>query len=127
LILEDYVTFTDDADVIEYFTHGQCNALAWEIHKLTGWTIALVSDLPAGSEDYMGHAFVIDSDGFAIDIEGKRPLDEIREQWDFLPCIHRFFTLHEYEVEMVPWDNDIHYTKDKEAKLWAKLIVDMLK
>lgn len=118
--------FTEEREVIEYFTEGQCNALAYELHLLRGYTIAMVSDNPKGSADYMGHLFLINSDADAIDIEGVRPLEEFRDAWDFLPRIHRFFNLAEFEFEMILWDNDIHYTKDKEAKKWAKIIDDML-
>ncbi len=118
--------FTDDQSVIEYFTEGQCNALAWELHKLTGWTLAIISDYPVGQEDYAGHAFVIDSDAYAIDIRGKQHLDDFWRHWRFLTHIYRFHTSKEYEKEMVLWHNKIHYTKDREAKMWARLIVDML-
>lgn len=119
-------SFTDDAEILEYFSEGQCNALAWEIHKLTGWTLALVSDMPVGSPDYCGHAFVIDSDARAVDIKGRRLLSSLRKDWDFCLHLHRFMSLAEYEREMTLWDNVIHYTKDKKAKLWARHIVDTL-
>jgi hypothetical protein len=118
--------FTNDPEVIEYFTEGQCNALAYELHMLRGHTIAMVSDNPKGSDDYMGHLFVIDSEANAIDIEGCRPLEDLRESWDFLPRIYRFFTLADFELEMTLWDNKIHYTKDREAKKWARIIDDIL-
>jgi hypothetical protein len=122
------LTFTDDEDVIAYFTEGQCNALAYEIHLLTGWTLALISDLPARSEDYCGHVFIIDSDGLAVDIEGIENLATFREKdkWSWMPYIYRFFSLSEFQMEMGPWDNQIHYTRDKEAKKWARIIVDIL-
>jgi hypothetical protein len=124
--VEDSFLFTADEDIIQYFTEGQCNALAFQLHKLTGWTLALLSDEPVGSEDYMGHVFVIDSYGYAIDIEGRRPLQELLDRWDYCPLLYRFFNLQEFELEMALWDNKIHYTRDREAKWWAKYIVDML-
>jgi hypothetical protein len=126
LLLNNIVKFTGDQEVIEYFTEGQCNALAYEIFLLTNWNLAMVSDMPVGSADYMGHLFVVDSDAWAIDIEGHRPLEDLRQQWDFCPHITRFVTLADFQLEMVLWDNKIHYTKDREAKKWARIIVDML-
>ena len=68
----------------------------------------------------------MDSDAYAIDIRGRQTLNNFWKDWTFFKYIHRFHTLHDYEIEMKLWENKIHYTKDKEAKLWAKLIVDML-
>ena len=120
------MNFTDDRRVIRYFTQGQCNALAYEIYKLKEWTLAVVSDEPVGTDDYFGHVFIIDSDGFAIDINGRRPVDELRSEWPMMPLIHRFFDLAEFEHEMLCWENDTPYNKDPEAKLWARYIVDTL-
>jgi hypothetical protein len=118
--------FTDDEDVITYFTEGQCPALAYEIHKLTGWTIAMVSDYPAGSPWYMGHVFVIDSDGMAIDIKGKRSIEDVQNEWYFCGHLHRFWDMKEFEYEMLEWDLKPKFDRDKKAKLWAKEIVDLL-
>jgi hypothetical protein len=118
--------FTNDQSVIAYFTEGQCNALAYELHKLTGWSLAIISDAPVGQRDYGGHAFVFDSDAQVIDIRGRQPLDVFWKDWTFLPLIHRFHTRKEYEYEMQLWENNIPYTRDREAKQWARLIVDML-
>lgn len=118
--------FTEDESVIAYFTEGQCNALAYELHKLTRFTLAIISDYPVGQDDYGGHAFLIDSDAHAIDIRGRQPIDDFWKDWTYFSHIHRFHTLKEYEKEMSLWDNKIHYTKDREAKRWAKLIVDIL-
>ena len=120
------IVFTDDADTISYFTEGQCGALAYEIHVLTGFSIGLISSLPVGSEDYMGHLFVFNSDGMAIDIEGVRTLDELKDDWYFCPYVHRFFSLAEFEYEMLDWDMPFSFYKDKDAKRWAKYIVDLL-
>jgi hypothetical protein len=119
------VEFVQDQDIIDYFTLGKCNALAWEIHKLTGWSLAIVSDLPIKNGDYGGHAFVFDSDAMAVDIMGRRHLDKLLDYWNFCPYITRFHTTKDYEKEMrINWDGD--YTKDRKAKYWAKIIVEML-
>jgi len=123
----DTLTFTDDEDVIAYFTEGQCPALAYEIHKLTGWTIAMISDNPAGSPDYMAHVFVMDSDAMAIDIRGRRSLDVMKDEWYFCAHVHRFFDLKEFEYEMRDWDLRPQFDRDRHAQLWAKQIVDMLR
>jgi hypothetical protein len=121
------VYFDADEETERYFTEGQCMALAYELHQLTGWTLALISDQPVGSEDYMGHVFVIDSDGNAIDIKGKREISDIQDDWYFCGHLHRFFSLKEFEYEMLDWDMLVRFDKDKNAKMWAKYIVDMLK
>lgn len=120
------IDFGADEETIAYFTEGQCHALAYELHKLTEWTIALLSDEPVGSPDYMGHVFIIDSDGMAIDIKGKRTLEEIKDEWIFCDKIHRFFTVKDFEYEMLDWDMPTRFDKDKSAKMWAKYIVDLL-
>lgn len=122
----DQIRFTKDEDVIEYFTQGQCNALAWEVHKLTGYSLGLYTDEPVGQPDYGGHAFVYTSDGLILDIRGIQTFDEFKEDWPWLSYVHRFMTAADYELEMVLWENRIHYTRDRRAKRWARLIVDML-
>lgn len=123
---DEILRFTDDEDVIDYFSLGQCPALAYEIHKLTDWTIAMLSDHPVGNPDYMAHIFIIDSSGFAIDIKGRRTLEEVKSEWYFCHNLHRFWNLKEFEYEMLEWDLDTRFDKDAEAKCWAKIIVDML-
>lgn len=120
------MNFTDDEDVIAYFTEGQCPALAYELHALKGWTIAMVSDQPAGSDDYIAHVFVIDSDGMAVDIKGRRSIDEVKEEWYFAHHLHRFFSIQEFKVEMREWDCSPRFDRDPEAKLWASKIVELL-
>jgi hypothetical protein len=120
------MSFTDDEDVITYFTLGQCGALAYEIHKLTGWTTALLSNLPVGDPSLSGHVFNIDSDGMAIDIKGKRTLEAIKEDWDFCQHLYRFWDMKDFRKEMDTWLFSPRFDKDKEAKLWAKKIVDLL-
>jgi hypothetical protein len=118
--------FTTDLDIIHYFSQSQCYALAYELHKLTGWSLVLISSEPAGSPDYSGHVFVVDSDGFAIDIKGKRTIEEVRSEWYFCTYTHRFFTLKEYIKEIQGWSSFVAYNKDREAKKWAKHIVKIL-
>lgn len=115
-----------DEEIEDYFTHGQCPALAYELHKLTGWTIAMISDKPVGSPDYMAHVFVINSDGMAIDIKGERSIEDIKDEWYFCSHIHRFWNLAEFEYEMLDWDLRIKFNKDSKAKEWAKIIVEHL-
>ncbi len=125
IISDEEVTFTEDTDTIEYFTLGECNSLAWEIHKLTGWSLAIVSDLPIKNNDYGGHAFVFDSEGMAIDIMGRRSLSKLQDYWNFCPYLQRFHTAKDYQKEMAKsWDNN--YSRNRRAKQWAKIIVDVL-
>jgi hypothetical protein len=124
--MQESIVFTDDEDVIAYFTEGACPSLAYEIHKLTGWTIAMVSDCPAGSPDYMAHVFIINSDGMAIDIKGLRTIDEVKAEWHFCNHLHRFWSLKEFEYEMLDWDLSPKFDKDLKAKLWAYAIVKEL-
>jgi hypothetical protein len=118
--------FTDDEDIQSYFTEGQCPALAYELHKLTGWTLAMISSQPVGSPDYMAHVFVMDSDGMVIDIKGRRTLEDVKDEWYFCSYVHRFFTLKEFEYEMIGWELAVRHHKDPQAKYWARLIVEML-
>lgn len=120
------IDFEADRETQAYFTEGQCHALAYEVHKLTGWTIAMLSDLPVGSPDYMGHIFNIDSDGMAIDIKGRRSLETLKEEWYFCQHVHRFFAVKDFEYEMLDWDMHPKFDKDKHAKEWAKYIVDII-
>ncbi len=122
----ELVSFTDDEEVLHYFLEGQCHALAYELHKLTGWSLVLLSSSPVGSPDYMGHMFVMDSDAYVIDIRGRRQLQEVQEEWYFCSHLHRFFSLKEFEEEMLGWDYLTRFDKDKEAKFWAREIVDIL-
>jgi len=120
------VAFTSDSEVIKYFTQGQCNALAFELWKLTDWNLGLVSDEPAGNPDYSGHIFVIDQNAMVIDIRGRKTMDNFRKKWPFLPHFYLFRDIESFELEMMLWENDIHYTRDRYARRWAKYIVDIL-
>lgn len=120
------IVFTDDEDIIAYFTEGQCPALAYEVHMLTGWTIAMVSDQPVGSPDYLAHVFIINSEGMAIDIKGLRTLEDIKDEWSFCTYVHRFWDLKEFAYEMLEWDLRPRFDQDLKAKLWAVKIVDIL-
>ena len=120
------MTFTDNEEIISYFWEGQCPALAWELHKLTDWTIGMLSSSPVGSPDYSAHVFVFDSDGLAIDIKGRRSLETLKDEWYFASHLHRFWDDKEFEYEMLEWDMSPRFDRDKQAKLWAKNIVDLL-
>jgi hypothetical protein len=60
------------------FTSGDCHVLAMAISKKTGWPTYcflgewLIPDI---------HAFVLTPDGEALDIDGKRPLKAIMDEW----------------------------------------------
>ena len=118
--------FEADQDDISYFTQGACPNLAYEIHKLTGWTLAMVSSQPAGSPDYLAHVFIIDSEGMAIDIKGRRLVSEIQDEWWFAAYLHRFWSTMEFEDEMIPWYLNPVLGRDRRAKQWARKIVDIL-
>ena len=121
------VYFTDDRSVIRYFTQGQCNALAWEIHKLTGWQLGVLSDAPIDEDpNYLGHLFIVDPHAMIVDIRGRVHLDTFKSFWPSLTFIHLFESASAYEQEMMLWENDIHYTRDADAKYWAGYIVDIL-
>lgn len=120
------LSFEADEDDVEYFTHGACPNLAYEIHKLTGWTLAMVSSSPVGSPDYLGHVFVIDSEGMAIDITGRQPITDIQTNWWFAHFLHRFWDLKEFEHEMRDWELTTRLGRNPRAKEWARKIVDIL-
>jgi hypothetical protein len=122
---DEPLSFEADEDDVDYFTLGACPNLAYEIHKLTGWTLAMASSSPVGSPDYMGHVFVIDSNGMAIDIEGRRPLDKLLAAWGFA-YLHRFWSLKEFEYEMQEWDLVTKLNRNPRAKEWARKIMDIL-
>lgn len=124
---DEALSFEADEDDIDYFTLGACPNLAYEIHKLTGWTLALFSSSPVGSPDYLGHVFVIDSNGMAIDITGRRSIKDLQDQWWFAEYLHRFWDLKEFEYEMLGWELDKRIGKDLRAKEWARKIVDYLR
>ncbi len=119
------ITFTEDEDIIFYFVEGQCNALAWEIHKLTGFSLGIYTDSPLGS-DYSAHAYAYTSDGLILDIRGIQTFDKFKLDWPWLHLTHRFSSSKEFEKEMTTWNNVTHYTKDRRAKEWAKRIVAQL-
>jgi hypothetical protein len=73
----------------------------------------------------MGHVFVIDSNGMAIDIEGRRPLDKLLAAWGFA-YLHRFWSLKEFEYEMLEWDLVTKLNRNPRAKEWAHKIMDIL-
>jgi hypothetical protein len=122
----DKKSITDDEDVIMYFTQGQCHALAWELHKLKGWMPGIISDDYFGTPDYMGHAFVVNDKGMAVDITGEQTIEDFRADWPYLHHMHICRSTAEYKKEMLMWVSDTKYNKDPEAKLWAQYIVDKL-
>lgn len=123
----DPLIFDIPEDVQNYFLEGQCPALAWELHKLTNWTIAMLSSNPVGSPDYLGHIFVIDSEGMAIDIKGRRALEVVKDDWYFAGHLYRFWNIKEFEYEMQGWYMTTRFDRDKKAKMWASHIVNLLK
>jgi hypothetical protein len=123
-------SFTQDSEVIKYFTAGQCNALAWEIFKRKrdeGYMLAMLSDDKVGTREYMGHLFVVDADQeIAIDIQGAVPLDDMFDAWPNLGHFHVFRSTASFRKEMKQWRNDTPYNRDPEAAYWADVIVDKL-
>lgn len=64
------------------FTTGQCHALALALHERTGWPIRVLAYGRKGAAVTSGnHLVVVDPDGNAVDIEGRRPLAEAKRQW----------------------------------------------
>ena len=118
--------FTSDRITIRYFTQGQCNALAYEIWKLTGWDLGLLSDLPVGDIDLMGHLFVVHPNGKIVDIRGRMGLLDFRRFWPSLPLMHIFPSIEDFRAEMEFWENTPQYDQDPDAARWAKYIVDTL-
>lgn len=134
-VFDSNITFDADQETVEYFIYGQCNALAWEIHKLTGWDLILVSDDLAGTPDYLGHIAVINDSDEVVDIEGVKDLDAFMLRWRdvvtpyrtfHLENFHRFRSRKEFQKEMLSWENDIPYNRDPFAKFWAGIIVDTI-
>lgn len=118
--------FTESNYTVKYFTQGQCHALAWEVHKLTKWDLAIISDGLVGSPDYAGHAFIINKAGMAVDIRGVQTVEDFRKDWPTLEYFYRFRSPKEYKKEMELWEGAIAFNKDAYAKQWAKYIVELV-
>jgi len=117
--------FTEDEEIIQYFTRGQCNALAYELNRLKGYSLGICSSSAGGEDDFGAHAFCYTSDGLVIDIRGVQHFADFRMDWLYFPFVTRY-TLSDYHKEMRFWKNDTHYTQDRFARKWAKIIVDIL-
>lgn len=124
----DAMTFTDDPSIIKYFTNGQCNALAWELHKLTYWNLGIFGDYYISDDgDYdLAHAVVVDPYGNIVDITGRNDFDTIAKKWHFLPHFKEFTDPGDYRKHMQVWENDVPYNRDYKARKWARKIVNML-
>ena|SRR6187551_2916712 len=120
------VVFTSDRKTVHYFTRGQCNALAYEIWKLTGWPIGQLSDLPPGNVDLFGHFFVVHPNGKFVDIRGRMDEYEFIQFWPTLKIKHIFPNIKAFRQEMKLWVNDTPYDRDPHAARWARYIVDTL-
>ena len=77
----------DHSSLIDYYTSGSCHELAVALNRNLGWQIALVvlpdapywedeSD-PGNTLPSVLHAYAVDPDGNAWDIEGVRPADQM--------------------------------------------------
>jgi hypothetical protein len=119
-------SFTNDWETVKYFTQGQCHALAWEIHKLTKWDLAILSDDLINTPDYAGHAFIVRPNGMAVDIRGVQFMWSFRKDWPSLKHLYVFRSAKEYKKEMTLWVSDIAYNRDPRAKDWAKYIVNSI-
>jgi hypothetical protein len=64
----------------ERFTCGDCHVLAMAIHKKTGWPTYCFLGKWSMIPDV--HAFVITPDGEALDIDGKRPVEALLDEWN---------------------------------------------
>lgn len=71
-----------DQDAINWFRHGNCAALAWELHVLTGFPLVAVEVV---GPDTVGtrwmHAGVEMPDGRVLDIFGVRDVEEVVTFW----------------------------------------------
>jgi len=84
-------------ELIERYTSEGCAHLALELHQQTGlplailWDNAALDDWGQGPEPTPAHVFVFDeATGEALDIKGRRSLDELKDD---------FFDLEEPEVD----------------------------
>lgn len=66
-----------DADTREFFTAGCCHMLAGALHELTGWPLIA---LHREHDDHWLHVGVETPDGRFLDINGPRPVAEMRSR-----------------------------------------------
>lgn len=113
-----------------YFTSGACPQLAWEIHKLTGWQLAILSSKKKlfvnGGADvhYLGHVVVI-KDNMIVDIYGQNTLKWHRDEWKNygLKYFHKL-SRSKFSKEIKGWNFPGKLGRNKAAKYWAKKIVE---
>jgi hypothetical protein len=73
----DIVPGVIDNNVIELYTDGDCWYLAWHMHLLSGFDLAMV-----GRIDNWYHFGVLSPNGMFIDIYGPADLEEVVNKWD---------------------------------------------
>lgn len=124
-------------DLVTRYTQGDCYVLAPEIHKLTGWKIAIQHNadrngfktLSDESAWYSCHVFCVSPCGqFALDINGLTPLKEIKDEWVDKCGARHFFVckdLETYEKIMAVWP-DITSQEKSLARKTAKRICNKI-
>ena len=73
---------------VDYFTQGECGALAVRLHELTGWPVCgVVEGTPHGVDPDLrvtrgwSHALVRTPEGLYLDVTGARIGREVEKHW----------------------------------------------
>lgn len=64
---------------IERFTEGDCDILAHELERITGWPLY---SLHQGRKAFSLHAFVLAPGRIAVDVRGARPVAAMVREWE---------------------------------------------
>lgn len=105
----DYGTITWEEQVWDWFTAGECHALALSIHYRTTWPMYFISDTP--EEEYKdplepagsGHVVVLMPNGLWLDIGGPSTLEHLRQSWSDYHYPHMFECApHDFEGRNEP-------------------------
>lgn len=98
-------------DQIDIYTSGSCHILAVALHRKFGWGIHVVLDQderywedPADADNWIAsviHVYAVDNHGNAWDIQGVRPLSEVRQE------IQSMHTVGEYDSDDVYAEDEL--------------------
>lgn len=80
---------------LERFTEGDCDILAHELHKLTGWPLYTLHE---GMRTPCLHAFVLAPGKIAVDIKGARPISHLVREWGAVGYLRGIWELEPGEV-----------------------------
>lgn len=63
---------------LERFTDGDCDILAHELHRITGWPLYCLHE---GNREPALHAFVVAPGKRAVDVSGVHPVAKLVKEW----------------------------------------------